>query len=96
MASAVPPPGPGPSWEVVPAPTASRRRAVGLLLAGALAGAVAGPVLKDAFGTPDALKLAAYGAITFATLASVLGSLADRARRVMGRVFLDVDAALEA
>ncbi|HXK10913.1 MAG TPA: DUF4184 family protein, partial [Vicinamibacteria bacterium] len=87
MASALPPPGPGAAatWEVVPSSLAERRLAVGLVLAGALAGAVAGPLLKGAVGTPDAPKLAAYGAIAFATLAAVAGSLADRARRVMDR-----------
>jgi len=97
MASALPAAGPGAAaaWEVVPAPSAERRRAAQLLLAGALAGAVAGPVLKGTVGSPDALKLAVYGAITFALLTAVVAAAADRARRVIGRVLLEVGGVLE-
>ena len=97
MASALPAAGPGAAaaWEVVPAPPAERRRAMGLLFACALAGALAGPALKGAMGAPDALKLAAYGAITFSTLGAIVASAANRARRVLGRVLLDVGIAFE-
>jgi hypothetical protein len=84
MAGALPAPGPGAAaaWEVVPATPLDRRRVLASLLAAALAGALAGPVLTGTVGTADALKLAAYGAITFGSLAAVMGSLADRGRRV--------------
>ncbi len=92
IASALPLPGPGAAaaWEVVSAPPAERRRALVVLLAAALAGAVSAPLLKTAVGTADAPKLAAYGAITFSTLAVVVAAAADRARRVIERVLLEV------
>ena len=61
-----------------------------LLVGAALAGAVLVPLLKGAIGSPDALKLAAYGAITCATVAALLGALADRGRRTLARVLLDI------
>jgi hypothetical protein len=98
MASALPPPGPGAAatWEVVRAPPQACRRVVAFLLGAALAGAVLAPALKGAIGSPDALKLAAYGAITLAMAAAILGAAADRGRRVMDRVLLDVGLAIEA
>ena len=98
MASAVPAPGPGAAaaWEVVPAPPEACRQVVACLVAAALAGAALAPFLKGAIGSPDALKLATYGAITFATLAALIGAVADRARRVIGRVLLDVGLSLGA
>lgn len=92
MASALPAPGPGAAaaWEVVQAPRHARRQVVALLVGAALAGAVLVPLLKGAIGSPDALKLAAYGAITCATVAAFLGALADRGRRALGRVLLDI------
>ena len=92
--SDAPGPGAAAAWEVVPATPLDRRRVVASLLAAALAGAVAGPVLTGTVGTPDALKLAAYGAITFGSLAAVVGSLADRGRRAIDRFLLDLRAAL--
>jgi hypothetical protein len=93
MASALPVPGPGAAatWEVVEAPPATRRRVVAILGGAALAGAALAPVLRGAIGSPDALELAAYGAITFAALAALLGAVSDRARRVIGRVLLDIN-----
>jgi MFS-type transporter involved in bile tolerance (Atg22 family) len=61
---------------------------VASLVVAALAGAALAPFLKGAIGSPDALELAAYGAITFAALAALLGAVAHRARRVIGRVLL--------
>jgi len=52
------------------------------------------PFLKGAIGSLDGLKLAAYGAITFAMLAILLGALAGRARRVIDRILLDVGLSL--
>jgi hypothetical protein len=75
---------------VRPAPPAARRTVQLGLFAAALAGAGFGPVLKGALGTPDALKLAAYGSLTFCALASLIGAFADRARLVLNRVRLDV------
>jgi len=97
MASALPPPAPGAAatWEVYPAPADACRRVVASILAAALLGAVAGPMVKDAVFTPDAPKLAAYGAIAFAMLAALLGAATDRARRVLDRVLLDVGLSLE-
>jgi hypothetical protein len=98
MASAVPPPGPGAAaaWEVRRASPEACRRVVALLLGAALAGGAVAPVLKGAIGSPEALELAAYGAITFATVAAMLGAAADRGRRVIDRVLLDVGLTLEA
>jgi hypothetical protein len=83
MAAALPAPGPGAAaaWELVPATPLDQRRVQGFLLVAGLAGALAGPVLTGTVGTPDALKLAAYGAVTLASLAAVAGALADRGRR---------------
>jgi hypothetical protein len=61
-----------------------------------LAGAALAPFLKGAIGSPDALKLATYGAITFAALAALIGAVADRARRAFGRVLVDVGPSLGA
>lgn len=96
MASALPVPGPGAAaaWEVVPAPPEACRQVVASLVGAALAGAALVPFLKGAIGSPDALELAAYGAITFAALAALLGAVADRARRVVGRVPLDAVAGM--
>jgi len=96
MASALPSPGPGAAaaWGVVQAPPEASRRVVASLLAAALAGAALAPFLKGAIGSPDGLKLAAYGAITFAMLAILLGALAGRARRVIDRILLDVGLSL--
>jgi hypothetical protein len=69
---------------------------VAFLLAAALAGAGLAPVVKGAIGSPDALKLATYGAITFATLAAILGAAAARGRRMIERFLLDVGRTLEA
>jgi hypothetical protein len=82
LASALPSPGPGAAaaWEIVAAPPLERRRVLRVLLASVLVGAAGGPALRGALGTPDALKLAAYGAITLPCLAVVLGAAACRAR----------------
>jgi len=90
MARSLPGPGAAAVGDVRPAPAAACRRAVRATLGAALLGAVAAPVLKDAVGSPDALKLASYGALTFAMTATVLGAAADRARRVIDRVMLEV------
>jgi len=94
MASALPSPGPGAAaaWEVVPAPPQQSRRVIGCLLVSAVFGMAAAPAIRNAVGTPDALKLAAYGAITFVTLAAIVGSAADRARRAIDRILLAVNA----
>jgi hypothetical protein len=98
MASTLPAPGPGAAaaWEVVPAPPEACRQVVASLVGAALAGAALAPFLKGAIGSPDALKLATYGAISFAALAAVIGAVADRARRAVGRVLLDVGPSLGA
>jgi hypothetical protein len=98
MAGALPAPGPGAAaaWEVVKAPPGACRRVAALLLGAALAGATLAPPLKGAESLPDALKLAAYGAITFATFATLVGAAAARARRALARVRLDVGTAFEA
>ena len=75
---------------VRPAPAAARRVVQLGLLAAAVAGAVCGPVLKGALGTPDALKLAAYGALSFPAFAALAGAFTDRARLVLDQVRLDV------
>ena len=75
---------------VRPAPAAARRMVQLGLFAAALAGAGFGPVLKGALGTPEALKLAAYGSLSFCALAALVGAFADRARLVLDRVRLDV------
>jgi hypothetical protein len=97
MARALPAPGPGAAavWEVRPAPARACRRGWRALLLAALAGVLAGPLLRSAFGTPDALKLAAYGAVTFAAAGVFLGALADRAARALARVRLDLARGLE-
>jgi hypothetical protein len=63
---------------------------VALLLAAALAGAAFAPLVRGAVGWPDTLRLAAYGAITFATAAAILGATADRGRRWVDKVRLDL------
>jgi hypothetical protein len=73
-----------------------RRRLVGLLLLAALSGAVGGPLLKDALGTPHALKLAGYGILTFTAAAITAAALLDRAARVLERVRDELRAAAEA
>jgi hypothetical protein len=85
MARAMPSPGPGAqaAWEVRPAPLAASRRVVALLLGAALAGALAAPVLSGTLGSPDALKLSVYGAITFSAAAALAGAVADRLRRAL-------------
>jgi len=97
MARALPAPGPGAAavWEVRPAPARARRRVWRTLLLAALVGVLAGPLLGNAFGTPDALKLAAYGAVTVSFVAVLFGALADRAARALGRVRLDLARGLE-
>lgn len=89
----LPPAGAGRTVRRAP-PEARRCVQTGLVLA-ALAGAALAPWLKGAIGTPDALKLAAYGLLTFATFAALLGSAADRARLVVERMRLDVNLLLE-
>jgi hypothetical protein len=97
MARALPAPGPGAAaiWELRPAPAAACRRVWRALLAAALVGVPAGPLLRNAIATPDALKLAAYGAVTFAAAGVFLGALADRAARALARVRLDLARGLE-
>jgi hypothetical protein len=92
MAGALPSPGPGAAarWEVSPAPAAQCRTTAGLFLIVASLGALAAPFVKGAIETPDALKLAAYGAITACCAAAVTAALVDRARRALERVRLDV------
>jgi hypothetical protein len=51
-------------------------------------------VLKGAVGTADALKLAVYGAITFSSLVAFAAAAADRGRRAIGRVLVDVGGVL--
>jgi hypothetical protein len=82
---ALPPAGPGAqaAWEVRPAPLAACRRVVALLLGAALVGALVSPVLTGALGSPDALKLSVYGAITFSAAAALMGAGADRVRRAL-------------
>ena len=58
--------------------------------------AVGGPLLKDALGTPHALKLAGYGILTFTAAAVTFAALLDRAARVLERVREDLRAAVEA
>jgi hypothetical protein len=84
-ARALPPAGPGAqaAWEVRPAPPAACRRVVALLLGAALFGALAAPVLTGALGSPDALKLSVYGAITFSAAAALVGAAAARLRRAL-------------
>jgi hypothetical protein len=53
-------------------------------------------VLRGAVGEPEALKLSAYGLLTFAAVAGALGAFADRARLVMDRVQLEVGVSFEA
>lgn len=77
------------------APTARLSVLVGLS-AVALAGAWLAPLVKGALGTPDALKLAAYGFVSFGAFAAVAGAAADRARLAIDRVMLDVGLSLEA
>lgn len=86
MASALPPPGPGAAaaWEVVKAPNRACQRMAAFLLGAALAGAVLAPTLKGAIASPDALKLAVYGTITFSSLAALLGAALARLRRNIG------------
>lgn len=92
MARALPAPGPGAAavWEVRSAPVLACRRVWSALCVAALVGATAGPLLRDALGTPDALKLAAYGAITFSVAGVLLGALADRTARALDRVRFDL------
>jgi hypothetical protein len=56
---------------------------VALLLGAALVGALVSPVLTGALGSPDALKLSVYGAITFSVAAALMGAVADRVRRAL-------------
>ena len=96
MARALPVPGPGAAarWEVRPAARAARRVTIAGLAAAALVGAALAPILKGAFDSPDAPKLAAYGAVGGSIAAAVLGAFVDRVRRVLERVRLDVEVAL--
>jgi hypothetical protein len=77
------PPGPGAAaaWEVRLAPEPARRAVQRALAAAVLAGAVLAPAAKGAYGTAEALKLAAYGAITGVSIAAVALAAAHRARR---------------
>jgi hypothetical protein len=97
-ARALPPPGPGAqaAWEVRPAPLAACRRVVGMILGAALAGALSSPVLTGALGSPDALKLSVYGAITFSAAAVLVGAVADRVRRAFERASPVVSGTLRA
>ena len=85
-----------PAWRVQPAPLAARRSVQLGLLAAALAGAGIAPALRGALGTPDFLKLSAYGFLSSAMLAAVAGAFAERARLVLDRVRLDVGLPFEA
>lgn len=82
------------------APAPARRLVVAGLLAAAFSGAVLAPVVKGALGSPgaskDALKLAAYGFVSLAAFAALVGATADRARLVIERMRLDVQLSLEA
>jgi len=97
LASAPSLPGPGAAaaWEVVPAPPAERRGTLLLLLGAAAAGAVSAPLLKSALGTTDALKLAAYGAITSSTLVVIGAAAAYRARLMIDRVLVEVGSVIQ-
>ena len=77
---------------VTPAPLAAQRWVRVALVAAAVAGAALGPALRGAVGTPDALKLAAYGCVSFASAAALAGAFAERARQALARVRLDVGA----
>jgi hypothetical protein len=94
----LPPPGPGAAavWEVHPSPRAVRYRVRLGLGTAALLGAVLTPILKQTSNPGDVLELVGYGSITFATVAAVLAAFAHRARGVLDRVMLEVDAVLEA
>jgi hypothetical protein len=83
-------PGAADARKLRPAARDDSARALALLLGAAVLGAVAAPLLKDAVGTPQGVKLAAYGFVTAGAAASVVAALADRARRVIERVRLEV------
>jgi hypothetical protein len=81
---------------VAPAPAAARRAVHRGIAAAALAGALLGPLLRGAYGTGDALEVAAFGALSLAGLAVVVASAAERARLALARVREDVGVWLEA
>jgi hypothetical protein len=76
-------PGAAAVWEVRPAPLEARRAVQRVLLAAFLVGALAGPAVRGAYGTWDALELAAFGAIDGACFAAVGLACAHRVRRAI-------------
>jgi hypothetical protein len=85
-----------PAARVEPAPAAARRAVQRGIAAAALAGTLLGPLLRGAYGTSDALEIAAFGALSFAGLAVVAAAAAERARLALARVREDLGVWLEA
>ncbi len=66
-----------------PLPLEARDALVRALAAAAVVGALLAPLVKGAYGTPNAVKLAAYGAITAIVLTVLLGALLERLREAI-------------
>jgi hypothetical protein len=77
-------------------PVGVRRAVAGAFGSAALVGAILAPLAKGALGTPEAAKLAVYGAISACCLSVVAGALLDRIRLLLLKIQLEVRAALEA